>query len=128
MARVTWDNEERLVASIGDLDALLDELHAEAVRGQPILVSVERSDNADSLSIGLGRDVSVLNYVSATGDPPYFSTCGGPLEDRTVHFMFMGDWSEFPLKNTIPLEAARRAMRHFWQTGALSPDVEWEEV
>ncbi len=110
------------------LDALLDEVHARATQDEPVLALVELQPSTDTLSIGLGRDVSVLNYVAGSGDPPYFTSSGGPDSEETVHYRYMGDWSEYPTKNTIPMAAARRAMRHFWLTGELDPSVAWEEV
>lgn len=128
MTKVSWDDAERPINSINELEALLDDIHGEAIRRRPCLASIELSPTGASLSIGLGREVSILNYVSGTGNPPYFSSSGGLSADEAVHFYFMGDWSEYPLRNTIPVEVARRAVRYFYQTGQLDPAVTWEEV
>ncbi len=127
-ARLRWANSEMHVGTIDEMDALLDTLHDDAVRTEPMLVSVELMPSGDSLSIGLGRDVSVLNYVAGTGDPPYFTSSGGPRGDATVHFFYMGEWSEYLLENAVPVGVARQAIRHFWATGKLDPNVAWEEV
>lgn len=131
MAIVKWGKSEStsVVESIEELEALLDRLHLDAAKGEPILVTVERVQDGDSLTIGVGREMSVLNFVSSDGDPPYFISRGDNNDDdQTVHFYFMGSWSEFPLKNTVPLERARAAIRHFWKTGVRDPTIGWEEV
>jgi hypothetical protein len=67
MLKVQWNFScEQTVASVEDLDSLLDQLHAQ---GQPVMAVIE-SANGDSLAIGLGRILSVLNFVPASGDPP----------------------------------------------------------
>ena len=66
----------REVNSRADLDALLDEIAAESERDKkPRLVSVNLPDGT-SLALGLGRRESVLQFVSASADPPYFTSRG----------------------------------------------------
>lgn len=128
MAYVSWRDERREVSSLVDLDALLDRIHADGVGGKPALACLELPAG-DSLAIGLGREVSVLNFVSSSANPPYFSSRGDNTDEEvTVHFEFMGDWSEYPLTRTISLDAARAALRYFWDTGKLDPSIRWEEV
>ena len=128
MATVSWEETEQGVESIEDLEKLLDKLHAEAARGAPIMASVALQPSGDSLTIGLGLDVSVLNFVSGSGDPPYFTSRAGAEPDGVVCFRFMGDLSEFPMRQAVPMAAARRAVRYFWTTGVRDPEMMWEEV
>ena len=126
--KVTWELEETTVHSINDLEGLLDRLHRESRREQARLVVVELSDTGDSLAIGLGGDESVLNYVNSSKDPPYFTSVSDEKHsDQLFTFRFMGDLSEFPSRNMIPLDAARAAMRSFCLTGQLPSTVTWEE-
>ena len=111
MATIRWEASEQKVGSIDEMDRLLDELHT---RGEPILAAVELKPSGDSLTIGLGREASVLNFVSGSGNPPYFTSRGSAERDDVVWFSFMGDLSEFPMHQTVPVSAARQAMRHFW--------------
>ena len=113
--------------SILELDRLLDSLHCQHSGNKGILVSVELSETGDSLAIGIGCDVAVLSYVPGDGKPPYFTSVGDERGDDVVVFRFMGDWTEFPVKNTVSMGAAREAVRHFCKTGKLSPEVRWEE-
>ena len=128
MIKITWNDHEDQVGSIDELDRALDDIHTRLRCAEPELVTVERP-NGDSLSIGLGReDISVMNYVGVDQDPPYFTSSGGSDVDEAIAFRFGGEWSEFPLRNGIPIQRARAAMRHFCETGQLSEEVIWEEA
>lgn len=130
MAIVRWSESEpeRTAGTLEELEAILSDLQSVAARDKPLLVCVERSPGKDSLSIGLGRAVSVLNFVAGSGDPPYYTSRGdSDDDDGTMHFYFMDSWSEFPNKCAISLEDALSAMRHFWRTGERDPAVRWEE-
>lgn len=128
MYAISWNNEKMRAGTIDEVEALLDLLHERFSNDEPTLVTVERASSGDSLSIGLGLDVSVMNYVRGDKNPPYYTTLGGGNVDKFVSFMFGGEWSEYPLRNAVPLSAARAAMRKFCETGELTTDVAWEEV
>jgi hypothetical protein len=127
MFTIGWDQHERQAASIRDVDRILDELHADFANRDPQLVTVELNETGDSLAIGLGRDRSVLNYVSGSKDPPYFTSTGELEMGEPIAFRFGGEWSEFPMRSSIPTPSARQAMRHFCATGKLSSAVQWEQ-
>jgi hypothetical protein len=127
MFTIRWNQHERRAVSIRDVDRLLDELHADFAGRDPQLVTVELNEAGDSLAIGLGRDRSVLNYVSGNKDPPYLTSTGELDMDEPIAFRFGGEWSEFPMRNSIPTSSARQAMTHFCATGKLSSAVQWEQ-
>jgi len=124
---IGWNQHEQQAASIQEVDRVLDELHANFACEDPQLVTVELNETGDSLAIGLGRDRSVLNYVPGSKNPPYFTSTGEFEMDEPISFRFGGEWSEFPLRNSIPTPIARQAMRHFCSTGKLSSTVQWEQ-
>jgi Immunity protein Imm1 len=120
-----WAQSEVAVGSVQELDALLDRLTVEAENDRPFMVALAREDGS-SLSIGLGSDESVASYVSGSYDPPYYVSRGDP--DRAEPIVFhSGEMTEFPPWSAIPLEDARQAMRHFFETGELSPGIDWAE-
>jgi hypothetical protein len=128
MWKIQWSSDDvACVNSIRELDPLLDRLHEEHQDVQPILATVESTSNGDSLAIGLGRPQSVLTFVPGSGDPPYFSSVGDGEGDEVLEFSFMGDLSEIPVRNAVPIAVARQAMREFIETGALSKKVRWEQ-
>jgi hypothetical protein len=112
-----------------ELDALLDDLDAEArERGRPqdIQLTVEA---AGTLGLVVGANWSVLNHIPEDLDPPYLVSVGDHDRDELLDFHVSGDHHSQTLRrNTVPTDAARAAMRHFLATGELSPDVTWEEV
>lgn len=127
MWKIRWDSShETTVHTIEDLDLVLDQLQKGSTAA-PILATVELPSSGDSLSIGLGREESVLNFVSGSGDPPYWSSVGKYEEEDAVIFNIMGEFSEIPLRHLIPMDAARQVVRDFAQTGKLSDKVTWEE-
>ncbi|WP_437815117.1 Imm1 family immunity protein [Sorangium sp. So ce1078] len=119
--------QELQAASIPDVERILDELHENFVSEDPQLVTVESNETGDSLAIGLGRDRSVLNYVSSSKDPPYFTSTGELEVDEPIAFRFGGEWSEFPMRNSVPSSVARQAMMHLCITGRLSSVIQWEQ-
>jgi len=127
MFKATWaERPEVAIGTVEELDRLLDRIQQENIPS-PVLVTVELQSSGDSLSIGLGRNESVLNFVSGSGNPPYWSSVGEHEEDEAVGFNFMGELSEIPLRHLIPLDLARQALRDFVRTGKLSQIVKWEE-
>jgi immunity protein Imm1 of predicted polymorphic toxin system len=123
---LNWDQNEVAVGSVQELDALLDRLTREAQAELPFVVSLAREDGS-TLSIGLGREESVANYVSGSWDPPYYVSRGDPDRTGAVEFVYSGEMTEYPPWSAIPAEDAREAMRHFFTTGELSPKLEWAE-
>ena len=130
MALVEWGHGQRgQVETAAELDALLDRVAVEAgAAGRPRDVQVTVA-TAGTLGIVMGADRSVLNHIPADSNPPYLASVGGHEGENPFVFYVAGDhYSECLRRNTIPVEAARAAMRHFLTTGELSPEVEWEQV
>ncbi len=128
IGRVTWSREAPTpVKSLAELDALLDQLARDYPGDDAILVDVENLAG-DGLAIGLGKDYSVLGFTSASGEPPYLVSKGFEASDELLVFYFQGHWTEFSMRNAIPISVARAAVREFLVTGKLTNTVEWEEV
>jgi hypothetical protein len=125
--RVSWaENETAPVRTVSELDQRLDELDRQARETQPFVAEIARPDGA-VLSIGLGRDTSVLNY-SASPDPPYFTSHDhGRSGHGTVVFYFYGHWSEFPADAAVPMTQAREAARRFMQNGQRPDNIHWRQ-
>lgn len=126
MLAVEWEGQRRDVADLEDLDDLLDNIHAAAVTA-PVLVSVIRADG-ESLTIGLGRELSVLSHVPADLNPPYRASAGDLEGEELVNYSFQGSYSEFPITDCVPIAKARFALREFATDGTLSATIRWHEV
>ena len=127
MAKIAWNGHERDVEQLSDLEQILDDLHARFTGTEPTAVVLELPQTGDSLAIVLGLDRSILNYVAGSKDPPYLTSVGVEDAHGVMEFRFMGDMSELPLRNAVPIQEARKAMRYSWSTGRLTPDIVWEE-
>lgn len=128
MYTISWNAHEEHFDSAEGVDRKLDQLHEQFRIAEPTLVTVERADSGDSLSIGLGASLSVLNFVRGDKNPPYYRSAGGRDVDEVISFVFGGEWSEYPLRAAVSIEASRAAMRRFCKTGELFEAVVWEEV
>ena len=122
-----WNENDRAeISGVGDLDLLLERLDREAVQ-HPIVVELIDPAGA-ALSVGLGREITVLNYVGPTQDPPYFQSVGDAGSEPVV-FFYRGEWSEYPPDAAIPKPAGLRALREFFDgAGELPRSVRWAEV
>jgi hypothetical protein len=81
------------------------------------------------LGIIVGAVRSVLNHIPSHRNPPYMVSLGNEDAEQPFVFHVSGDhYSEALWRNTIPLDAARDAVRHFVKTGELARELEWEEV
>jgi Immunity protein Imm1 len=128
---VEWGRARRaVVGAVEDLDRVLDGIDREGRASRmPQDVQLTSSAGDGTLGIVVGSDRSVLNYVPASGDPPYLSSIGDEREDRAFTFWVAGDHhSESAWQHTIPTARARAAARHFLLTGRLDPRVGWTEV
>jgi hypothetical protein len=122
--QIRWgEGDRRSVATLAELDAVLDEL---GQASELILVEVV-SPNGSSLAICLGGSETFLNYVPADRDPPYLSSVGDQDAEGTIEFQFSGEWSECPRRHVVPIASGRDAVRHFFQTSELSSSILWEE-
>lgn len=123
--RLEWNGTGRELATLDELDRILDELERQAE--EPFVVELFRDDGA-SLSLGLGREVTVLDHVPADLNPPYRQTYAPGTAEQSIWFRFRGDASEFPPEAAVPYPKGRAALRHFFATGELAPDLSWRET
>ena len=124
MWTVQWkDNEPKEVASVDQLNRILDEAAADHDDTNPVLVQVQ-SPTGEIMMIGIGGKLSVLDHIAVGGWPAQHSV-GEPTED-TIPYMMGSYDSEMPKAYAIPHELARNAIEHFYHTGLLLKDVAWE--
>jgi hypothetical protein len=123
---VDWQEGERLTVSCyEDLARLLDRIALEADTDHPPLVVIE--NDGGSLFIGVGATVGTVSHVPPSGDPPYMICLGDAHADGVIDFYYLGDHSQFLLRNTIPNELARAAAVEYAESGTLPDSVTWEE-
>jgi hypothetical protein len=129
-AKIKWrgDEDGHLVTCEEEFRHALADAQHDAAR-LPLIAEVTL-DDGDCLSIGLGREISVLSYVGASKMPPYFSSQGSArLRDgEGLVFRYCGHWSEFPPSAAVPTAEAIDAVRYFCEHEKLSPLMNWTEV
>lgn len=129
MWRLCWSENRKAEVNTGrELDELLDDLHMNAASGNPLVVEIESEESGESISIGLGRSLTVLNSVPASHDPPYHISVGGKRGTDTLVFDYMGEPTEYLIRNCVPIEDGRQAVREYLESGLLPSSVQWEEV
>ena len=129
MAEITWRSTDR-VESVFELDCLLDRFASEVSPELPQAVFVTRP-NGDCLTIVLGaREGSVLSYVAASCDPPYFISLGNPMAEGVfTYFVELDHHTEALASNVVPESDAREAVPEFVRLRVGLPgNVTWTEV
>jgi len=105
---------------VDNLDALnlaLERLAADN-KSRPIVVDLVRN-NGDSLSFGIGADLTALSFTPADG-----GACMASIGDPAVaagprQFISGGHWTEVRSKHLIPMTLAVEEIRHWFQHGVL---------
>lgn len=113
-----------------ELDRVLDRILSEVSPELPQAVFVARR-NGDCLTIVLGaQEGSVLSFVAASCDPPYFISLGAPMAQRVfTYYVERDDHTEALASNVVPERDAREAVREFIRlTTGLPENVTWTEV
>lgn len=127
--RVQWgdgDDEQAEVASTTDLDIVLKRVQHSALNDRPRIVDVEVPGQG-SIRIGLGPR-AVLSIMDESLDPPYFNSVGDEENGPDLIFAYRGHWTDFPSRMSVPLDAAREAVRRFASGESLPKNVRWEET
>ena len=119
----------RELGDLAELDALLDRVSSEAPEGRPTGVHLFSPEGA-CLTLALGSEESVLGFIDASCEPPYFAS-KGEVEDVEPLFTFYvcsEHHTEVPRRNVVSTGAAREAAREFFRTGRRPENVAWEET
>jgi hypothetical protein len=129
LAHVTWRTTEA-ADTLSELDAILDRITSEVPPEMPQAVHIVR-EKGDCLTIVLGaKEGSVLQFVAASGDPPYFSSLGDPSANGVFTFYVEEDHhSEAPAQLVVSESDARAAVREFVSGESGLPGcIGWEMV
>jgi Immunity protein Imm1 len=114
------------VSTVEELDAELDRLEAETDDDRPVMAEIVRPEGP-SLTIGLGRDHSVMTYIASDAGPYFTSHSGDSAQDGTVAFYYGGHESEFIAEAAVPVADAREAARRFFADGHRPENIDWRQ-
>jgi hypothetical protein len=107
-----------------ELDRLLHSLNAEAT--EPTIVTLLDETTGRMLSLAVGSDQSVVNWMDENDPHPYWSSKGSGDEGR-VSFHFGNQPSEFPRSAVVDSQVARDAAQEFLASGE-RPTIDWQEL
>jgi Immunity protein Imm1 len=79
-----------------------------------------------TLAIGVGGDLSFLNYVEKEGWPAY-SSIGDSGKSGFLEFTMNGYYTEVPAKYGVPFAVVLEAACQFFKTINKPQFLEWEE-
>jgi Immunity protein Imm1 len=122
---LSWDEKatEVPVRSEGELLARLHDIPSEA-GDTPPLVTLSTPDGG-ALTIGLGREYSVVNDIRSVNEPDWISR-GTLGPDESPVFYFHGHYSEFAPGSAVSVDEAVEAMLRFFRTGRRPENLEWD--
>jgi Immunity protein Imm1 len=122
---LTWDEAgtQVPVRSEGELLARLHDIASEAGETPP-LVSLIGPDGS-ALTIGLGREYSVVNYWRSPDEPDWMGR-GTIGREESPQFWFHGHFSEFAPGSAVSVDEAVEAMLRFFRTGERPDNLEWD--
>ncbi|HEX6984337.1 MAG TPA: Imm1 family immunity protein, partial [Planctomycetaceae bacterium] len=93
---------------------------------RPPMVVVERR-NGDTLGVVFARNGSMLHFISASCDPPYFTSVGDPTAEGLFAFEYEGHYSEAPMRHLIDAAVARAVIHSFVVADeGLPAQLNWE--
>ena len=122
---LTWDEEgtEVPVRSEGELLERLHDIASEAGETPPLVSLIAPEGGA--LTIGVGREYSVVNYIPSVDEPDWISR--GTLDpDESPVFYFHGHYSELAPGSAVSVDEAVEAMLRFFRTGRRPENLEWD--
>ena len=121
---------ERVLSSVEDLDAALNEASAEARAKSKLNIVILSAPNRDWLGIVVGGDETVVSFNYGHGNPPYYASLGDDKTDEPVLTAFVGleHHTEFPRRWVVSSAAGRQAAREFLASGGRPNSLRWEEL
>lgn len=124
-------DQQREIHSVAELDAFLTTLSQQVEGTMAVAVELFMDDDT-GMCIVIGERVSHVSFYSKRGGPLVVKAVGTadvPLhetEDEIVAFLYCGEYSEVLRRDTVPVEVAREALRHYFLTGQRPNNIAWE--
>lgn len=120
-----WSTSESSIDidSVDDLERFVDFGESKAERPTAISVDV----HGYRVDLLVGHDKSFVHMTPDDHGHPYHVTVGGPPEGGVDFWLHTLHHTWFESRHLVPKPLAREAFQFFFQTGRLSPAVEWEQ-
>ncbi|MBA4078006.1 MAG: hypothetical protein C0508_23460 [Cyanobacteria bacterium PR.023] len=112
----------RAFNTASELAMFLEEKHKHSMMCKLI------ANNGFELQIGIDGDIGCAQFISTTGNPPYFIAITPTRVVEESHDFFMtGSATEIQGKHCLPFEVLKTIVLDFFNTGEKSTFVKWEE-
>lgn len=125
------ENEDAIIAeTIEKMDSIIEAATAEARSKQIINVIFFKANNGNEISLAVGGDETVLNFVYGDLEPPYFVSQGTTKEEKpvlTCH-VTLEHHTEYPRSWVIPAAEGLNAVHGFFNTGELPKSITWTQT
>jgi hypothetical protein len=127
--KVSWtnltDDYERRISGTDTLQKLLTDI--EMHLSIPAMVEFYTHDSQPALSVGFGRDLTVVTYEHSV-DPPYYISLGEHPGDGGIEFCHGNELIEYSLTNAVPFADGLQALKLFLESGDLPNNLRWGKL
>lgn len=124
------ENQSELVASsFAEVESILNTAAHEARDHNKLNIVYMTAENGNSLSVVVDSNDTVLNFMYAHLNPPYYVSRGPAPNDDPVLTAFIGleHHTEYPRQWVIELENGMLAIQEFVESGGLPKSIAWVE-
>ncbi len=126
-----WSTEEPAITvrTRQELDQAVHKIAARCPAKRPVIVALYA--HGYEIGIGLGLPESFVNVKSwehGTPESCLITVGDGRAKRGAVFFFLNTQATEIPQRNLIPVTQARQIIREFFETGARSTSIEWEQL
>jgi Immunity protein Imm1 len=124
------DDADRIVTTLDELDAALDELDRVARREGPryAFISFDDDTELNLLSLGVGADRVPVSHTDerCDGSEPWdVQSCGDGAASGCTEWGYMDSWNKVANRLLVPAPQAREAARRWFENGARPDNVTW---
>jgi len=123
--RISIDGSDQYLGSLSDVEHFVIDLHLKS-RGYPRLIQAI-APNGATMSIGVGRAESVLNYIAPDQHPAYTAIGSNPSSQETIAFSICGEETQLSRRYAMAFEKALNGFTFFCESGNMSSEFQWEQ-
>jgi hypothetical protein len=113
-----------------EIEARLFDLFLGGKLSSPNVIVDIGSPQEASVAIGISSGRAYIEFGTKDGDPPYYRVVDPSLatDKGYVVFVYKGERTPIPVRNTIPIEELAQIIKHFIATETMPEWITIEEV
>jgi hypothetical protein len=129
--KAVWTDIEQAheitIHSIEEGVRLVEELETRSGTHAPPMVEFSSTESETSLSIGVGRDGTVVTFNESL-DPPYYISLGDLTRTGVKTFCWGKQETEYLARNIVSAPEGKTALAHFLTHLNRPPNLRWEKL